>query len=61
MQSCEHIDDWQNVYEEFPNDVLLVLQSNDLDIPEHIAIDSNNPQKNLKIPTSWKIVHLAAS
>ena len=39
--SCEHIDDWQNVYDEFPNDVLLVLQSNDLDIPEHINRPNN--------------------
>ncbi len=33
--SCEHIAEWSKLYEKFPEGKLLVLQSNNFDIPEH--------------------------
>lgn len=34
--SCEHIDKFNELYEKFPEGKLLVLQSNNFDIPEHV-------------------------
>jgi len=33
--SCEHITEWDKLYRKFPEGKLLILQSNNFDIPEH--------------------------
>mgnify|MGYP000064526542 CR=1 FL=1 len=39
--SCEHIEEFNKLYEKFPKGKLLVLQSNNFDIPEHVnRVDS---------------------